>query len=52
MESLTQQLEALRTTVEQFRGQLPEVEATGKKLAAVLAGGGADPDVREWRQRL
>jgi len=40
MESLTQQLEALRTTVEQFRGQLPEVEATGKKLAAVLAGGG------------
>ena len=40
MDSLTQQLDALLTTVENFRSQLPEVEATGKKLAAILAGGG------------
>jgi D-sedoheptulose 7-phosphate isomerase len=40
MESLAQQLEALRTTVENFRSQLPAVEITGKKLAATLAGGG------------
>ncbi len=40
MESLSYQLEALQTTVAKFRDQLPAVEATGKKLAAVLAGGG------------
>ena len=40
MDSLTHQLEDLRKTVERFHGQLPEVEATGKKLAATLAGGG------------
>ena len=40
MNSLSQQLDDLSTTVENFRGQLPEVEITGKKLAAVLAGGG------------
>jgi len=40
MDSLSQQLDDLRTTVENFRSQLPAVEATGKKLAATLAGGG------------
>lgn len=40
MDSLANQLEALRLTVENFRGQLPAVEATGKKLAASLASGG------------
>jgi len=40
MDSLTQQLDALLATVENFRAQLPEVESTGKKLAAILAGGG------------
>jgi D-sedoheptulose 7-phosphate isomerase len=40
MDSLAHQLDALRTTVEDFRGHLPTVELTGKKLAATLAGGG------------
>jgi D-sedoheptulose 7-phosphate isomerase len=40
MESLADQLEALRLTVENFRVQLPTVELTGKKLAATLASGG------------
>ena len=40
MDSLTQQLDALLATVENFRSQLPEVESSGKKLAAILAGGG------------
>lgn len=40
MDSLSDQLEALQTTVGKFRDQLPVVEATGKKLAAVLAAGG------------
>ena len=40
MESTAQQLEALRATLENFHGALPEVETTGKKLAACLAGGG------------
>ena len=40
METVAQQLEALRATVENFRGHLPQVELTGQKLAAALAGGG------------
>ena len=40
MDSLLNQLEALRDTLDHFRHQLPEIERTGKKLAASLAGGG------------
>lgn len=40
METVAQQLDALRATVESFRVHLPMLEATGEKLAACLAGGG------------
>ena len=40
MDSLTQQLDDLRATLDSFRHQLPAVEATGKVLAAALAAGG------------
>jgi D-sedoheptulose 7-phosphate isomerase len=40
METVAQQLEALRTTVENFRSLVPVVEQTGEILAARLANGG------------
>ena len=40
MDSPTQQLEALRATLDDFRSQLPAIENTGRKLAGCLAGGG------------
>ena len=40
MDTVAQQLEALRATVENFRGLTPVVESTGAVLAACLAGGG------------
>jgi D-sedoheptulose 7-phosphate isomerase len=40
MDSLANQLDALRRAAEQFHAQIPVIEVTGKKLAATLAASG------------